>query len=86
MSADQGENGSGKKRQAGGFALVEVNKDTGDLEILAGGMPGQKECRAHLVELVQAGKIKADGKREFGIVQIKVTGLTPKLKPAQVTL
>lgn len=86
MSDTQGENGSGKKRRsgkprlAGGFALVEVlqeGADAGKLDILTVDLAGQKECREALRSQIENGSIKADGKRIFGIIQIKVKDLVP---------
>lgn len=86
-----GENGDSRpdrkknNRKRGGFALVEVSDDHG-MVLLDGNLAGQKECKAALLKRVQNGNVKADGKRTFGIIQVKESNLVPRMKPAKVTL
>lgn len=78
----------GKKnnRKRGGFAMVEVLDGGRMLGVLDAELAGQKECRAALLGRIDKGEVKADGERQFGIIQIKDLKLVPKMKPAKVTL
>lgn len=71
-------------RQKGGYALIEmVEEKEGEgparvFEILASNMDSQAAAKTHLKEQLESKEIVADGKRTFGIIQVKTLNLVPR--------